>query len=444
VYDLFPLNSDAPASEEVCQIGQISRAHSTHAALPLKHSARLGLTAPQWWTIAGTAALSSAALLYAPLELWLGVQLWLSLAFAMLISVRILALWHVWGTCTMRAPVSLMMPSVGGTSPCQDGLIDRANAEGLQRRTSEPPVYSVLVALFRESPVVAQLVSALGGLDYPSAKLDILLIIESCDDETRDALAALTLARHMRVIVVPDGVPRTKPRALNYGLTFARGDYVVVFDAEDQPEPDQIHKALAAFQTGPPNLGCVQAALNIYNPSLSWLTSQFTLEYTALFDAILPALARVNLPVPLGGTSNHFKRQALDHVGAWDAYNVTEDADLGLRLARQGWRVGVLASTTWEEAPPTLKTWMAQRTRWLKGWMQTYAVHMRQPITLWRELGPLSFVWVQIVFGGGILSALLHPWFYVGLLWGWLAGHPVGTGNGLAAWVWGISLFSRP
>lgn len=123
------------------------------------------------------------------------------------------------------------------------------------------------------------------------------------------------------------------------------------------------------------------------------------------------------MPIPLGGTSNHFPRRALEEIGGWDAYNVTEDADLGLRLARFGWRVEVLASTTWEEAPHRYRDWLGQRTRWLKGWIRTYCVHMRRPVRLLLELGPVKFLGLQILMAGMVLSPLVHPWFYVlGLL----------------------------
>ncbi len=216
----------------------------------------------------------------------------------------------------------------------------------------------------------------------------------------------------MRILVVPEGEPRTKPRALNYALELATGDYVTVYDAEDVPEPDQLLKALAVLRSNE-RIGCVQSRLNIYNSADSWLTRQFTIEYTALFDCLLPALERLGLPVPLGGTSNHFPRAVLEAVGGWDPFNVTEDADLGMRLARAGLSVEVLASTTWEEAPRSYRVWRGQRTRWLKGWMQTYLVHMREPFRLARELGLRRFLGFQVLMGGLLLSALVHPWFYL-------------------------------
>ncbi len=279
------------------------------------------------------------------------------------------------------------------------------------------PTYTVLVPMFDEAAVLPKLVEGLAALDYPSAKLDVVLVLEEADVATRAALELLDLPAHMRALVVPNGQPRTKPKATNYALLSATGDFVVVYDAEDRPEPDQLRCAAAAFAAGGASLACVQARLNVFNPRDSWFTRQFTVEYSALFDAVLPALARLRLPVPLGGTSNHFRRQMLVAIGGWDPFNVTEDADLGLRLARQGYTTEVLASTTWEEAPLTFRQWLPQRTRWLKGWYQTYVVHTRQPGRLMRELGVFSGIGFHIFLGGLLLSTLMHPLFYLFLLW---------------------------
>ena len=217
----------------------------------------------------------------------------------------------------------------------------------------------------------------------------------------------------------------------------ARGDFVVVYDAEDRPEPSQLRQALAIFRGGGADLVCVQAQLNIDNPYRSWLTRQFTIEYSVLFDAILPALERLRLPVPLGGTSNHFPRTTLSAAGAWDPFNVTEDADLGIRLARQNLRTSVLACTTWEEAPVDIATWLKQRTRWLKGWMQTYLVHTREPRRLHAELGWRGSVGFHALMGGLILSALVHPLFYTLLVYFLVTGDllvPAETKVGAAFW----------
>ena len=255
------------------------------------------------------------------------------------------------------------------------------------------------------------LVQAMAALDYPQNKLEIVFITEADDDETRAALDTSGMTGNMRVLVVPEGAPQTKPRALNFALAVASGDMIAVYDAEDIPEPDQLLHAVAAFHSSPVPLACVQARLNVYNGGASLAARQFMLEYTALFDAILPALACLGLPLPLGGTSNHFRREDLEAAGGWDPFNVTEDADLGFRLARLGKTVGLIDSTTWEEAPVTLRGWLGQRTRWLKGWMQTYLVHMRQPKRLLAELGIKRFLGFQVLMAGLILSALVHPLF---------------------------------
>ncbi|MGH1418022.1 MAG: glycosyltransferase [Hyphomicrobiaceae bacterium] len=310
-------------------------------------------------------------------------------------------------------------------------LLSRPDTPPLQRNTTATapivaasyttwPVYTVLLPVYDEAAVLGQLLAAVEALDYPKEKLDVLLIVEAGDERTQSALARLVAQRrvpsYVRVIVVPPGGPQTKPRALNYAMTYARGAYAVIYDAEDLPEPDQLRRALHHFRHGPKNLGCLQARLQICNVNESWFSRQFTIEYTALFDAILPTLQRLRLPIPLGGTSNHFRRDALDGIGRWDPYNVTEDADLGLRLSRAGWQVEVLSSTTWEEAPPNFKVWLGQRTRWLKGWWQTYLVQMRSPMRLFRELGWWKFWGVQMLMGGLLLSPIIHPWFYLYLL----------------------------
>jgi cellulose synthase/poly-beta-1,6-N-acetylglucosamine synthase-like glycosyltransferase len=299
------------------------------------------------------------------------------------------------------------------------------------------PVYSVLVPLFREARVLPGLIAALRALDYPPAKLDILLVVEEIDIEMQASLLSLDLPPTFRTVVVPKHEPQTKPKALNYALQFARGDFVVVYDAEDRPEPDQLRRALDLFRRAPPKLGCLQARLNIYNPGQSWLTRQFTIEYSVLFDAILPALERLKLPVPLGGTSNHFPRATLIQAGAWDPFNVTEDADLGIRLSRLALQTRALDSTTWEEAPPGLGGWLKQRTRWLKGWMQTYIVHTRFPRRLNAELGLRAAFGLHVLMGGLVASALVHPLFYALLAYHWWTGQlflPAESTTGALVW----------
>jgi cellulose synthase/poly-beta-1,6-N-acetylglucosamine synthase-like glycosyltransferase len=278
------------------------------------------------------------------------------------------------------------------------------------------PVYTVIAALYREAASVSGLLAAIERLDYPPEKLDVIIAVEADDRETRTALGAIKTRFPINVIPVPPLGPRTKPKALNVALPFARGTYTVIYDAEDRPERNQLRRALQAFLAGHGNLACVQARLCIDNTDDGWLARYFTAEYAGQFDAFLPGVASLNLPLPLGGSSNHFHTETLRKVGAWDPYNVTEDADLGMRLARFGYRTGMIDSTTYEEAPVRPGPWLRQRTRWFKGWMQTWLVHMREPRTLWRQLGPSGFAAFQLMVGGNALAALVHPVFVVALV----------------------------
>ena len=303
------------------------------------------------------------------------------------------------------------------------------------------PTYTVLVPLYDEPDVLPTLVKGLAALDYPAHRLDLVLVLEKRDQSTIAAAARLTLPGNMRIVLVPPGGPKTKPKALNYALASAHSELVVVFDAEDRPEPDQLRRAVAARDRGGAHLACVQARLNVYNPEDGFFARQFALEYSALFDGLLPALERLRLPIPLGGTSNHFRLGVLREVGAWDPYNVTEDADLGIRLARMGYRTGTIASTTWEEAPNRRQVWLGQRTRWLKGWVQTWLVHMRHPIRLLLEVGPWQFLGLQVVMGGVLLSVLVFPVAGVALALTWLSGGFAKLGTtSFEAWLWTAAL----
>ncbi|MCW2140218.1 Glycosyltransferase, catalytic subunit of cellulose synthase and poly-beta-1,6-N-acetylglucosamine synthase [Actinoplanes cyaneus] len=275
------------------------------------------------------------------------------------------------------------------------------------------PVYTVLVPVYREANVIGDLLHNLGDLDYPRDRLEILLLMEEDDAETIAAARAAKPPPTVRFVIVPDRLPKTKPKACNVGLFFARGEYVVIYDAEDRPEPDQLKKAVVAFRRAGPETVCIQAALNYWNVDDNALTRMFTLEYSFWFDYMLPGLDDLNLPIPLGGTSNHFRVQALRTLGGWDPFNVTEDADLGIRASVLGYRVGVINSTTYEEANRAVGNWIRQRSRWIKGYMQTLLVHLRRPGTIVRGAGirqSLSFV---LLIGGTPASFLLTPPLYV-------------------------------
>lgn len=305
------------------------------------------------------------------------------------------------------------------------------------------PTYSILVPLYDEANMVPQIVAALATLDYPASQREVLFVLEADDRATRAAFGTLRLPDGFRVLTVPQAAPRTKPKALNFALQFARGTYVVVYDAEDLPAANQLRLAATHFARMPPDVACLQARLLIHNARDSWLTRHFSLEYMALFDGLLPAYERLGIPLPLGGTSNHFPRKVLEHLGGWDAYNVTEDADLGLRLVRLGYRARVLPCETLEEAPNTLSDWLPQRTRWLKGWMQTWLVHTRQPVRTLREMGVVAFSGFHLIFGGMILAALVHPFMYVLLIWQYLTIGPFAMPvDGTGLFVTGLTAFN--
>lgn len=276
-------------------------------------------------------------------------------------------------------------------------------------KNAEWPGYTILCPLYKEARVVPQFVKAMQALDYPREKLQILFLTEEDDAETRNAILNLHLPPHFHVVTVPEGTPRTKPRACNYGLMEATGQYVVIFDAEDVPDPQQLKKAVLAFANHGPNLACVQAKLNFYNPDQNMLTRWFTAEYSLWFDLILPGLQQARFWLPLGGTSNHFPTHTIRALGGWDAFNVTEDCDLGLRLAWFHLDTIVLDSTTYEEANSRVKNWLRQRSRWIKGYMQTYLVHMREPWHYLREFRVREFLSLQLMIGGKTAVLFINP-----------------------------------
>jgi hypothetical protein len=351
----FPMLSAAPA------------ALATAWPRPLRHAARTGV---------------------------LAMLITLTPAFALEFWGNVLAIWFL-AFIGLRLAASLIPPRLPARPP--------------RIPDNRLPVYTVIAALYHEAASVAALIKALDAFDYPREKLDIIIVLELDDLETRAAIARLDSMPHVRVLLAPAQGPRTKPKALNCALPFARGSFTAVFDAEDRPDPGQLRAALDAFRTQGADVACAQASLCIENASDSWLSCMFAAEYAGQFDVFLPGFTRFGLPLPLGGSSNHFRTSILREVGGWDAYNVTEDADLGFRLARFGYRSVTFASTTYEEAPARFGGWLHQRSRWMKGWMQTWSVHMRRPGRLWRDAGPKGFFTLNALVGGNVLTALTFP-----------------------------------
>lgn len=274
---------------------------------------------------------------------------------------------------------------------------------------ARPPRFTLLVPLFREQEIAGALINRLTRLQYPRSLTEIILILEEDDAQTEAALARTRLPSWFRVVSVPPGTVKTKPRALNYALNFATGDIIGVYDAEDAPAPDQLDRVAARFQAGPEKLGCIQGILDFYNPRANWLSRCFAIEYASWFRVVLPGLARLGFAVPLGGTTLFLRRAVLESTGGWDAHNVTEDADLGILLARRGYRTELLATVTREEANNRLWPWVRQRSRWLKGYALTWWVHARRPGRLVRDLGMGGALGVHALFLSTVVSLLLAP-----------------------------------
>lgn len=308
----------------------------------------------------------------------------------------------------MLYKVSLIISAGSRSSPI------RVSKEELDALVDEQlPVYTILVPLYKETEVLRQIVSSIQKIDYPPDKMDIKFLLEADDRETIEACKKILLPPSFQIVMMPEGIPRTKPRACNLGLSLAKGRYTVIFDAEDIPEPDQLKKSVIGFGKSSDNVICIQAKLNFYNQRQNLLTRWFTLEYSMWFDLYLPALGSIDAPIPLGGTSNHFRTDKLKELGGWDAFNVTEDCDLGIRLYRCGYRTLMLDSTTWEEACSNLRYWLPQRSRWVKGYIQTYLVHLKHPFLLLTQMGIGKVCHFHLLIGGMFFSLLINPFYWL-------------------------------
>lgn len=394
-----------------------------------RDSARTGSSRGQRVAVGLAGAAATVGGVVAPLETFFAIALMLGPLFLGLILLR------------LGAAIEQPLP-------------DLWRRHGWRVDDSRLPLYTVAIPLYREEGVLEQMLSALKALDYPPAKLDIRLLIEADDTGMQSALSRISLPPQIQVTIVPPGEPRTKPRALNLALIEARGELFTIFDAEDIPDPQQLRMAAARFLRAPADLACLQARLVIDHPEEGLLPALFALEYAGLFEVLNPGLLRAGLPIMLGGTSNHFRTRALRRVGGWDAWNVTEDADLGVRLARAGYRMGDLPSHTREEAPLTLRAWLKQRSRWIKGYMQTLVTHSRAPLTVLREAGPpATFAFLSLGLGT-IVTALAYPLFAVAAFLAWREGslfaptHVFGSvASALAVGVWifgSVALFLPP
>lgn len=290
--------------------------------------------------------------------------------------------------------------------------VDITDAEVAAVSETGLPVYTVFCPLYKEWRVIPQFLKAMGQLDYPKDKLQVMLLLEEDDTDSVRKISAMDLPGYVETRIIPDGRPKTKPKALNYGLRFARGEFSVIYDAEDIPDPEQLKKSVLAFSRLPRNTVCVQAKLNFYNPDQNLITRIFTAEYALWFDLVLPGLQSLSAPIPLGGTSNHFRTDDLKTLNGWDAFNVTEDCDLGMRIARRGLTTAIINSDTMEEANSRAVNWLNQRSRWIKGYIQTYLVHTRRQNgdTAWESRRD-RFIF-QLTVGGKVLSMFINPFMW--------------------------------
>ncbi|ATQ29112.1 N-acetylglucosaminyltransferase [Rhodococcus ruber] len=367
--------------------------------------------------------LSSASVAFVPWQKWLTLGL-VAVVILALVFVTIPTLTVLTAVCTAGYIATLadrlLLFSRG---LARDAIFTVDDDEARAVPEQDLPTYTVLVPAYNEPEVVGDLIAAMTAIDYPAEKLQVLLLLEEDDAVTIAAAREAGLGEIVEILLVPAADPRTKPKACNYGLHFATGDVVTIFDAEDLPEPLQLRRVAVAFDRLGDDVACVQAKLAFHNGTQNMLTGWFTADYALWFNFVLPGLMRSNSPIPLGGTSNHIRRSVFDEIGAWDPYNVTEDADLGVRIAESGYRTAVLDSTTLEEANSDPINWIRQRSRWYKGYLQTWLVHVRRPVQLWRGIGTVGMLRFTTLLAGTPIIACLNMVFWL-ITISWLLGQP--------------------
>lgn len=388
------------------------------AVLPPDYTARQTLTRAQFVAVAVVVGMIAVGAFLAPLTTAISL---IGLATFFYLAALIYRLQAYWS--------SLRDPRIAKVTDAEARAIPDA----------ELPIYTILVPAYREPTVIGALILRLSQLDYPIEKLDVKLLLEEDDIETIAAATAALPGPQFTVVQVPHSQPKTKPKACNYGLQTARGEFLTIYDAEDHPEPLQLRRAVAAFRRLGSSVACLQAKLSYYNADQNLLTAWFTIEYAMWFSFLLPGLVAQRGPLPLGGTSNHFRGDILRQVGGWDPYNVTEDADLGIRLARLGYKTQVLDSTTYEEANSDVINWVKQRSRWYKGYLQTWLVHMRHPVEVARQLGWRGFIGFNLFVAGTPVLSLINPVFWILTLL-WFVVHPAAILVLFPAWLYYLSL----
>jgi cellulose synthase/poly-beta-1,6-N-acetylglucosamine synthase-like glycosyltransferase len=386
----------------------------------------------------------TAARLLSPLQKVLGIVLAAMIAAGGFLWPRPTATLLV-GFCiffyVLLAGLRLVIMAVGRAYRPPRRVTVRAEDPGL-------PDYAVLLPVHKEANMLRHLVTRINKLEYPRQRLHVLLLIESDDEETLAAAREIGLQfdtdpqggdgfgsgfagaaspapsahplSHVTVVVIPPGGPKTKPNAMNVAMrkvTDLGCTFLTIFDAEDRPEPDQLLKAIGTFRLAPPELVCLQAELAFWNDDTNWVSALYWIAYKIHFVRFLPGLAKLGLPIPLGGTSNHFKVSALRDAAlpdgsVWDAHNLTEDADLGARLISAGYRIQLLTSVTLEEAPVNSRVVDKQQRRWKGGYLQTGLVHTRHPLRAIRRMGLVRWFCFNLLMLGTPFSFMINPVFY--------------------------------
>ncbi len=375
-------------------VGYKRQRYITHSTLSHTQSALTTITTPQRIVIFSLLLIVGISLIFTPL-------------LAMQVIIGILSFVYFLDTAFN---FFLVMKSLH--SPQE---ITSTDEEIKKLDTRLLPVYSILCPLYREAHVIPQFLEAIEKLDYPKNKLDVLLLLEEDDADSVAKVERMYLPSYVRVVVVPHSMPKTKPKACNYGLSFAKGEYLVIYDAEDMPDPLQLKKAYLGFQKVGEKVLCLQAKLNYYNPHQNLLTRFFTAEYSLWFDVTLTGLQAAGTSIPLGGTSNHFRTKDLFSLEGWDPFNVTEDADLGIRLFKRGYKTAIIDSVTLEEANSNVFNWIRQRSRWIKGYMQTYLVHTRDNASFIKKSWYHALLF-HLNIGGKIAFILINPFLWTATL----------------------------
>jgi cellulose synthase/poly-beta-1,6-N-acetylglucosamine synthase-like glycosyltransferase len=362
---------------------------------------------------AAAAHLNRSGTQTAKLRQWIGFAVML-LAFVVFFSASA-ANTYFWLTFVCVAASFPIFLSLGWPGFGEAIAEPACNAAEIENQ-SPLPFFTVLLPVLNEPNMLTQILDSIMRLDYPHDRLEVFLLVEANDAPTLAQAEQMAWPDFCYLVRVPAGHPKTKARACNYGLTLASGEFLVIFDAEDKVHPQQLRNAVHAFVQNGPELACVQAPLKIDVMGGAWLQYQFALEYNILFSLTLPVLSRLRAVMPLGGSSNYFRVACLHEVGGWDAYNLTEDADLGFRMAKHGFECAMIAGDTVENAPDRLKIWMSQRTRWLTGHIQTFCVHMRHPHATLRLLGWRRFAMINVMIIGRLLSGVIHGAYFIYLL----------------------------